>query len=49
MEYTKQFVGHQFRVCSETELDAEVQGWLRDAYRVGAQEKFIVDRSKIDA
>ena|SRR6185503_2856930 len=47
--YTRQFVGHQFRVCSEADLDAEVQGWLRDAYRVGAQEKLIVDRSKIDA
>lgn len=42
-EYTREFIGHQFRVSSENDLDAEVQGWLRDAYRVGAQEKLIVD------
>jgi hypothetical protein len=48
VEYTREFVGHQFRVCSETDLDAEVQGWLRGAYRVGAQENLSVDRSKSD-
>ncbi|MCM3900582.1 MAG: DUF5655 domain-containing protein [Pyrinomonadaceae bacterium] len=37
-EYTQQFVGHQFRVTSESDLDDEVQGWLREAYRVGEQQ-----------
>ncbi len=37
--YTKHFVGHQFPVYSEADLDDEVQGWLRESCRVGGQAK----------
>ncbi|HLE62220.1 MAG TPA: hypothetical protein VI750_03725 [Pyrinomonadaceae bacterium] len=37
VEYASHFIGHEFRVYSEDELDAEVQAWLREAYKVGAQ------------
>ena len=35
--YTKHFVGHQFRIQHPDELDSEVQAWLRQSYKVGAQ------------
>lgn len=31
------FVGHYFIVASPEDLDEEVQAWLRQSYRVGAQ------------
>lgn len=34
-----EFVGHQFRISSEADLDGEVQSWLREAYRVGEQQE----------
>lgn len=37
-EYTAHFVGHYFHISSETELDAEVQDWLRESYEVGLQQ-----------
>jgi Domain of unknown function (DUF5655) len=36
--YGARFIGHQFRIHHEGELDAEVQSWLQEAYRVGAQK-----------
>lgn len=36
--YGRYFVGHQFHIHRETELDEEVQSWLHESYRVGAQE-----------
>ena len=35
--YASKFVGHRFRISSESDLDSEVQGWIREAYRVGEQ------------
>lgn len=40
-KYGAHFIGHQFRIHAEDELDAEVQGWLRESYLVGAQEAAI--------
>lgn len=37
-EYARHFISHQFRVYSKEDLDAEVQGWLRESYDVGAQK-----------
>lgn len=36
--YGPRFIGHQFRIHHEHELDAEVQSWLRESYLVGAQK-----------
>ena len=36
--YAPHFQGHLFRVASEADLDDQIQQWLREAYRVGAQE-----------
>lgn len=36
--YAKHFHGHLMEIRSEKELDAQVQRWLRVAYRVGRQE-----------
>jgi hypothetical protein len=36
--YAPHFQGHTLRVASEADLDDKVQGWLREAYKVGAQE-----------
>jgi len=38
-EYTPRFIGHHFRIYSEGELDDELQGWLRESYQVGKQER----------
>jgi hypothetical protein len=38
VEYTPHFIAHHFRIYSESELDAEVQSWLHEAYDVGAQK-----------
>jgi hypothetical protein len=38
-EYTPHFIGHQFRICSEEELDVEVQSWLRESYELGGQKR----------
>lgn len=37
-KFTEHFISHHFRVDSEADLDDEVQSWLRESYRVGAQE-----------
>jgi hypothetical protein len=42
-EYAPHFIGHQFRVYSMEDLDAEVQCWLRESYDVGAQ-KWLVNK-----
>jgi hypothetical protein len=36
--YAPHFQGHVFRVASEADLDDQVQRWLRESYKVGAQE-----------
>ena len=36
---------HEFRIASEKELDAEVKGWIREAYAVGEQ-KHLDQRAK---
>ncbi len=36
--YSAHFHKHWFRVRSEQDLDATVRGWIRQAYKVGAQE-----------
>jgi hypothetical protein len=36
-QYTPHFIGHEFRVSSEDELDGEVQAWLHESYEVGKQ------------
>jgi len=41
-EYGPRFIGHQFRVHSEDELDVKVQRWLTESYRVGAQKADLV-------
>lgn len=35
--YAQRFHGHMFHVRSEKDLDAKIQRWLRESYRVGAQ------------
>jgi len=40
-EYAPHFLGHQFRIYSADELDAEVQAWLRESYEVGAQTRLL--------
>lgn len=37
-KYAAHFVGHYFKIDSESQLDAEVQEWLRESYDVGAQK-----------
>jgi Domain of unknown function (DUF5655) len=37
-KFANRFVGHYFNVQSEADLDAELQSWLRQAYKVGAQQ-----------
>ncbi len=39
-KYTDHFISHHFRIDSEDQLNDEVQEWLRESYRVGAQEEF---------
>jgi hypothetical protein len=36
--YAPHFQGHLFRVASEADLDDQVQRWLHESYKVGAQE-----------
>jgi hypothetical protein len=36
--YAPHFIGHTMRIDSEDQLDAQVQRWLKEAYRVGTQE-----------
>lgn len=36
-KYAAHFQGHTFRVSSEADLDKQVQDWLHESYRVGAQ------------
>lgn len=38
--YSKHFISHHLKVDSADQLDHEVQDWLRESYRVGAQEDF---------
>jgi hypothetical protein len=35
--YAPHFQGHLFRVASEADLDDQVQHWLHESYKVGAQ------------
>ncbi|HKR60737.1 MAG TPA: DUF5655 domain-containing protein [Pyrinomonadaceae bacterium] len=37
-KFANRFVGHYFNVESEADLNAELQGWLHESYKVGAQE-----------
>jgi hypothetical protein len=37
---------HHFRIASLSELDHEVQNWLREAYQVGTQEHLHGDNQK---
>lgn len=37
-KFANRFVGHYFNVQSEADLDAELQSWLHQAYKVGAQQ-----------
>ena len=39
--YAPHFQGHTLRVASKSDLDEQVQHWLREAYKVGAQESFL--------
>jgi hypothetical protein len=36
--YAPRWHGHELRVDSEQELDAQVEGWIREAYAVGEQK-----------
>lgn len=45
-EYTRLFIGHQFRIYSEDDLDDEVRSWLHESYRVGAQSGLMNNFSK---
>jgi hypothetical protein len=38
-KFAAHFVGHRFKIDSAEQLDAEVQGWLQQAYDVGAQKR----------
>lgn len=44
--YSLHFHGHRFRVKSPDDLDAELQGWLREAYTVGEQKQLQPARSR---
>lgn len=44
-EFGSHFIGHQFRVYREEELDEEVQNWLCESYKVGSQETLLQSRS----
>lgn len=46
-DYGNHFVSHHFRVESEAELNDEVQEWLRESYRVGRQEDFGDNGTKV--
>ena len=35
--YGPRFHGHQFKVACDTDLDSQVQRWLKQSYGVGAQ------------
>ena len=37
-KFTKHFVGHYFKIESEADLNQELQSWLCESYKVGAQE-----------
>ena len=37
-KFANRFVGHYFNVQSEADLDPELQSWLRQSYKVGAQQ-----------
>ena len=37
---------HHFRIRSLEEIDGEVRSWLKEAYRVGAQQHLARDQSK---
>jgi hypothetical protein len=38
-KYSPRCFGHYFHIRDEIDLDAEVAGWLAEAYRVGMQEQ----------
>jgi hypothetical protein len=44
--YAPHFQGHLFRVASEADLDTKVQRWLKESYRVGAQDFLTKRQSK---
>jgi hypothetical protein len=44
--YAPHFQGHLFRVASEADLDSKVQRWLKESYRVGAQDFLTKRQSK---
>ncbi len=41
--YAPRWHGHELRVDSEQELDAQVERWIREAYAVGEQ-KYLMTR-----
>jgi hypothetical protein len=43
--YSPRFIAHRFRIYHLEELDEEVQGWLCEAYDVGAQ-KWLFEEGK---
>lgn len=38
-KYAAHWYGHQMRIKSEKELEADLQRWLREAYAVGEQRR----------
>lgn len=39
--YAPHWHGHQWRVASEEELDAQIQEWIREGYAVGQQRHLL--------
>jgi len=42
--YAPHFHGHQFRVVTTDDLDAEVHDWIRESYTVGQQKHVVTKR-----
>lgn len=46
-KYAPHFQTHTFRVCSQRDLDKQVQRWLKESYEVGAQSFLLGKEDKI--